>query len=330
MIDKMKNRTINIFFTLCFLFGMYSEISAQENQSWSITNPVFEKSKPGSFDELSVKDPSIVFYENSWHLFYTARGNNEYTTGYVSAKELKDLNTAPRFELKQIRGKTRYGCAPQVFYFEPQKKWYLIYQNRDSNYQPVFSSNREITKPELWTPYKNLIQKDSNGKWIDFWVMADKKIVYLFYTEAHSGVMVRSTTVNNFPNGWGKSKKVFDDVHEAVHIYKVKNKKEYHMIYEMNKNGIRSFGLARSKKLDGDWEKVTDNYATGNQLQYSDDTKIWTEMVSHGEVIRSGYDEKMEYDPKNCRWLIQGILKSESHVAYPSLPWKLGIIKLEK
>ena len=232
--------------------------------------------------------------------------------------------------MKQIRGKTRYGCAPQVFYFEPQKKWYLIYQNRDSNYQPVFSSNREITKPELWTPYKNLIQKDSNGKWIDFWVMADKKMVYLFYTEAHSRLMVRSTTVNNFPNGWGKSKKVFDDVHEAVHIYKVKNKKEYHMIYEMNKNGVRSFGLARSKKLDGDWEKVTDNYATGNQLQYSDDTKIWTEMVSHGEVIRSGYDEKMEYDPKNCRWLIQGILKSESHVAYPSLPWKLGIIKLEK
>tara|TARA_B110000037_G_scaffold212916_1_gene266240 strand:+ start:4699 stop:4899 length:201 start_codon:yes stop_codon:yes gene_type:complete len=65
--------------------------------------------------------------------------------------------------------------------------------------------------------------------------MADKKKVYLFYTEAHSGVMVRSTIVNNFPNGWGKNKKVFDDVHEAVHIYKVKNKKEYHMIYELNK-----------------------------------------------------------------------------------------------
>ncbi len=65
--------------------------------------------------------------------------------------------------------------------------------------------------------------------------MADKKKVYLFYTGAHSGVMVRSTIVNNFPNGWGKNKKVFDDVHEAVHIYKVKNKKEYHMIYELNK-----------------------------------------------------------------------------------------------
>jgi endo-1,4-beta-xylanase len=50
-------------------------------------------------------------------------------------------------------------------------------------------------------------------------------------------------------------------------------------------------------------------------------------MVSHGEVIRSGFDEKMEYDPNNCRWIIQGILKNEIGDDYPSLPWKLGIIE---
>lgn len=142
---------IKFIFVLVSLFYALT-VMCQENQNWNITKPVFEKGNPGSFDETSVKDPSIVFYENAWHLFYTARGNNEYTTGYVSAKELKDLNKAPRFELKQIRGKTKYGCAPQVFYFSPQKKWYLIYQNRDSNYQPVFSTNSEIAKPELWTP----------------------------------------------------------------------------------------------------------------------------------------------------------------------------------
>lgn len=176
-------------------------------------------------------------------------------------------------------------------------------------------------------PYKNLIQNDSDKKWIDFWVMADDKNVYLFYTEAHSGVVVHSTSVNDFPNGWGKSKNIFDNVHEAVHIYKVKDKKEFHMIYELSTNGIRSFGLAKANKLDANWKKVKDDYATGNQLQYSNDTKVWTEMVSHGEVIRSGYDEKMEYDPNNCRWLIQGILKNELSDDYPSLPWKLGLIE---
>lgn len=316
-------------FAIVFLLFTFMAI-CQENRRWNITKAVFEKGIAGSFDETSVKDPSIVFYENAWHLFYTARGNNEYTTGYVSAKSIETLNSAPRFQLDQIRGETRYGCAPQVFFFTPQNKWYLIYQNRDSNYQPVFSTNAEITKPELWSPYKNLIQKDSNKKWIDFWVMADDEKVYLFYTEAHGGVMVRSTSVHDFPNDWGKSKKVFDNVHEAVHIYKVKGQKEFHMIYELNEKGVRSFGLATSNKLDGGWKKVTDDYATGNQLQYIDDTKVWTEMVSHGEVLRSAYDEKMEYEPKNCRWLIQGILKSELNDDYPSLPWKLGIIQKEK
>jgi len=34
----------------------------------------------------------------------------------------------------------------------------------------------------------------------------------------------------------------------------------------------------------------------------------------------------MEYDPGACRWLVQGILKKEAVVPYPSLPWKLGIM----
>ena len=149
---------IKFVFTLVIAFPLWTA-TCQENQSWSITNPVFEKGKPGSFDELSVKDPSIVFYENAWHLFYTARGNNEYTTGYVSAKELKDLNTAPRFELKQIRGKSRYGCAPQVFYFSPQKKWYLIYQNRDSNYNRYFQPIEKLQNLNFGLRIKTLFKK---------------------------------------------------------------------------------------------------------------------------------------------------------------------------
>ncbi len=69
-----------------------------------------------------------------------------------------------------------------------------------------------------------------------------------------------------------------------------------------------------------------DDYATGDQLKRVGKAGTWTEMVSHGEVLRSGYDEQMEYDPKGCRWLIQGILKKDKDMPYPSLPWKLGII----
>ena len=99
------------------------------------------------------------------------------------------------------------------------------------------------------------------------------------------------------------------------------------MIYELNNKGIRSFGIASAPHLQGPWKKVTDNYATGDQLRCTGKADPWTEMVSHGELLRSGYNQQMQYDPQNCRWLIQGILKKDSQMPYPSLPWKLGIME---
>ncbi len=306
-----------------------SFLYAQQQYIWEIGDPIFSQGSAGSFDKVAVKDPSIFFFENAWHVFYTARSQNEYTTGYVSAKDLSELQTNRRYELKQIRGKTRYGCAPQIFYFEPQKKWYLIFQNTDSNYQPAFSTTSTISNPDSWSSSKPLLLKEKPEKWIDFWVIADESKVYLFYTEAHNGVVVRSTNIEDFPNEWSNGEKVFDNVHEAVHVYKVKNKPEYHLIYELNNDGIRSFGLATAKNLMGPWQKITDNYATGEQLKYVGENELWTEMVSHGEAIRSGYDQRMEYEPENCRWIIQGILRNQINPDYPSLPWKLGIMSLK-
>ena len=40
-----------------------------------------------------------------------------------------------------------YHAAPQVFYFAPQSKWYLIFQLG----QPQYSTNDYISKPEAWT-----------------------------------------------------------------------------------------------------------------------------------------------------------------------------------
>ena len=115
-------------------------------------------------------------------------------------------------------------------------------------------------------------------------------------------------------------------VHEAVHIYKVKGRDAYHMICDLDEGGMRAFGLATAEDLAGPWKKVTDSYATGEQLKYNDEQEKWTEMVSHGEVIRTGYNQEMEYEPNGCRWLIQGILKKDLKGPYQLLPWELGII----
>jgi len=306
------------------LFGILNAVALA--QTWSVGDPVLLPGPKETFSETSAKDPTLVQYAGKWHVFFTAAGKGEYTTGYVAASDLTKLQDAPRFELEQARGKGKYGCAPQVFYFSSQKKWYLLFQTRDSNYQPTFCTTDTIEKPESWSQPQHLLKKDSRSKWIDFWVICDATTCYLFYTESHRQVMVRSTSVKNFPHGWGPAQKVFGGVHEAVHIYKVKDKEEYHLIYEINKNNIRSFGLAKAKKLTGPWERVTDTYATGDQLKFVGKKAVWTEMVSHGEALRSGYDEKMEYEPEKSRWLIQGLKKNETNVSYPKLPWKLGVI----
>jgi len=310
--------------------GFYNAQAAE--YQWKIGDAVFCVGPLGSMDEVAVKDPSIVFFEGKWHLFYTASSEEEYTTGYASAEELTGLQAAKRHSLDMIRGESsRYGCAPQVFYFSPQRKWYLVFQNRDANYQPAFATTETIARPETWSDPKPLIRKDSRAKWIDFWLICDQRRAYLFYTQAHSAVIVRSTSLGNFPAGWGEAVEVLRDVHEAVHIYAVKDRNEYHMIYERNSGGIRSFGLATSVNLEGPWKKVTDEYATGNQLKFTGKLSQWTDMVSHGEVIRLGHNERMQYDPEDCRWLIQGVLKRDyESVPYPKIPWKLGLMTKSK
>jgi hypothetical protein len=316
--------------TVCLFLCLSATLGAAEESgknTWAIGDPILRSGPKDSFDEVAVKDPSIVFFEGNWHVFYTARSRTEYTTGYVSAQTLDGLQSAPRHELKMIRGKSRYGCAPQVLYYEPQSKWYLIFQNRDANYQPVYSTTATISKPESWSRPMPLVRKDARAKWIDFWVICDETRAFLFYTQAHRELMVRTTSLDKFPNEWGKSRKVFEGIHEAAHIYKVRGESEYHMIYELNREGIRSFGLATAEDLVGPWTRITDDYATGPQLIFPGKTDPWTDMVSHGEVIRAGHNQQMEYDPEDCRWLIQGILKEDANVPYPSLPWRLGVMK---
>jgi len=314
---------------LAYSIAIAAVVLADESarNAWTVGRPVFGPGPRGSFDEVSVKDPSVVFFDGMWHVVYTARNNRTCTMGYVSANDLSGLQSAPRHELVAVRGGTRYDCAPQIFYFELQQRWYLVFQNRDAFYQPVFSTTATIGRPESWSRPAALVRKDEPAKWIDFWVICDETKACLFYTREHRDVFVRTTTLEAFPRGWGEGRKVFSGVHEAVHVYKVKGRNEYHMIYELkDEAGRRSFGLATARERTGRWKKVTDAHATGEQLQFSDGQAKWTEMVSHGEAIRAGFDQRMEYEPNTCRWLIQGLMTRELDKPYVLLPWRLGVM----
>jgi hypothetical protein len=100
------------------------------------------------------------------------------------------------------------------------------------------------------------------------------------------------------------------------------------MFYETESvTGLRRYGLATTNHLLGPWSRVTDDFATGDQLRHAKLSDKWPEEVSHGEMIRSGYDQYLEYDPSDTKFLVQSMLASGHQGPYTDLPWKLGIIR---
>ncbi|HKJ68244.1 MAG TPA: non-reducing end alpha-L-arabinofuranosidase family hydrolase [bacterium] len=323
----MKKPYCMLVFILVCVFYQNSGIAQFH---WVVGQPLLTAGKPGTFDDIAVKDPSIVYYQGNWHLFYTARGAEKYSLGYVSAEELNELSTAKRHQLDQLRGRTSpYAAAPQVLFFEPQETWYLIFQTRDARYQPVYATSPDIADPGSWSRPVPLTPKDEEAKWIDFWVICDTDSAYFFYTREHRDVYLQTTTLDRFPDGFGNPRKVFSGVHEAVHIYRAAGATKYHMIYELRIDNVRSYGLATAPALTGPWAKRTATYATGEQLRFPDGVPRWTEMVSHGEAIRAGYDQTLLYDATDPTWIFQGLRLEQFTGEYSKLPWRLGLLKRE-
>ncbi len=309
--------------------AMAAATAAVGSRQWSVGPVLLHPGANGNFDSVAVKDPSIVRYRGVWHLFYTARDRTEYSLGYITASRLEGFDAAPRHALEQLRGvKSRYAAAPQIFYFEPQKKWYLIFQTADSNYQPVYSTSASIGDPASWSAPRPLVEKHEGGKWIDFWVLCDERQAYLFYTREHREMMMMTARLDSFPSGFSSPRVVFSPVHEAAHVYAVQGSRPlYVMLYEKQQDGLRRFGLARATSPAGPWTVAEASFASGGQLVYLPGRERWTDEVSHGELLRAGYDQRLEISPDQWEFLVQGMPAAEHRGDYPLLPWRLGLLR---
>ena len=94
---------------------------------------------------VAVKDPTVVRYKDRWHVFASsvARGGI-YGMVYTSFADWSDAPKAPLYYMDNTRGFKTYVAAPQVFYFTPQKKWYLVYQSGP----PMFSTADDSGDPD--------------------------------------------------------------------------------------------------------------------------------------------------------------------------------------
>ena len=190
---------------------------------WTSTTPLLAPVERPEDPCLSVKDPSIVRFDNHWHLFCTIRSvRRSHQIEYLSFDDWPQANAATRHVLTITNG---YFCAPQIFYFEPHRKWYLIYQALDKNrkvtLQPACSTSANVGDPHSWTPPAFLYpaHPDTVEGWIDFWIICDDAKAHLFFTSNNGKLWRAETKLSQFPFGWNRPAVVLrGDIFEASQI----------------------------------------------------------------------------------------------------------------
>lgn len=330
---------------------------------WTVMETVLAPGRPGNFDEIGVKNPSIVFHKGLWHLFFTSKPlptSQEFKTalGYASAPEISQLAQSPRTEMRSILGQS--VISPQVFYFEPQGLWYLIGhigEPTKHTLEPVYSTNEDITNVQGWSPVRRLNVQRVNPAafWIDFWVICDDQKAHLFYAD-HSGVLYRTETpLADFPHGFSHSPEqvAFElagvnsrgdwRFYNAGHIYRVKSAGKYLALMEgayahptrkrLRDARDRFLTAMLADKLEGPWRPVEvrqgEFLAEDRWLFDVDGERMPPRPVSHPEVIRSGYNQRLELDDFRLEVLFQTFdaREVETNYNYHSLPWRLMLMR---
>lgn len=289
--------------------------------TWYAEDRAFLKGGEGDFDEVSVKDPSIVYADGKYHLFFTGAGKNgQWQMGYASAESIEGLKDAEHIFLGSIA--EGYFCAPQVFYFEPHQKWYMLYNS--GTFGAAYATTTNINDPAFWNGPKSLELPEPKG--YDYWVICDDEYAYIFYTESGEArrIISRRTPLDKFPIGWSDYTVAATDTFEAVAVYKSLSDRVYYMLPEDYYDN-RYFELWSSKALNGPWTKINEKWASRRNLEYNGEH--WTDNVSHGEIIRAGINQKLEIEDINkVDFLIQGV-KDCDESDYFHIPYDLGIIR---
>ncbi|KAH7069302.1 alpha-L-arab-like proteininofuranosidase precursor [Paraphoma chrysanthemicola] len=290
-----------------------------------------------------IKDPSIIYHNNVYHVFASTANAEGYSLVYFNFTDFSKANQAPFYYLDQSGIGTGYRAAPEVFYFAPQKLWYLIYQNGNAAY----STNKDIRNPAGWTAPKTFysgtpaliaegLLKPQQGYWVDMWVVCDDKNCHLFSHDDNGRLYRSQTTLAQFPNGMSDPVIALQDANkndlfEAANVYSVGNG-TYLLLVECigsgaSAGGVRYFRSWTSKDLAGPWTPLAatqDRPFMGEANVQFSGTK-WTKSISHGEMIRTNVDQKLSIGACGWRYMYQGI-DPAANADYNALPWKLGLL----
>jgi endo-1,4-beta-xylanase len=328
--------------TLATISAMAVDAQAKHHATfaWTASPPLITAEQLGAPGYYGVKDPSIVFADGKYHVFMTTAGAQGWGLAYTSFSDWSRASESPITPLDHSGIGQGYRAAPQVFYFAPQKRWYLIYQGGD----PMFSTSEHIDDPTSWTAPRpfftaipDVVKQAPGGGWLDFWVICDSAKCYLFFTNDGGDFFRAETSLSDFPNGFHNTQRVLhgarrDDVFEASNTYKIKGAQAYITLVEAMGPKGRYFRIWKSERLDGEWTPLGDDmnvFASADNVRFTG--PAWSEGVSHGEMLRSDMHQTLTIDPcQPLRFLFQGLPPDGKTEDYIRLPYRLGLLTAAK
>jgi len=288
---------------------------------------------------LSVKDPSVVRFQDRWHVFATtADVDGSWSMVYSNFAELGDAPNAPLYYLNENPALVGYHAAPQVFFFAPLNKWYLVFQSG----QPQYSTNDDIANPQAWTSPVNFFASEpaivrenkGTGGWLDFWVICDQASCHLFFTDDNGNLYRSQTDIRRFPEGFGEPviaiKGTKETLFEGSATYRVEGTDRYLTLVEaFGPSGQRFYRSFVADTLDGEWTPLAaswENPFAGTNNVTFESGNAWTRDVSHGELLRAGHDQTLTVSLGCLRFLYQGVDPSVTPAQYFQYPYRLALL----
>lgn len=267
---------------------------------------------------LSLKEPSIIYYNSAWHMYATTKDETDWSINYLSFSDWNEAGDAAQFPVSNNENLTGYKTSPQFFFFSPKSLWYLVYQTPE----PSYSTSIDITNVENWseaTQFMSMPILNENGDTggIDYWIICDETDCYIFFTNL-DGVLYRArTSKTDFPDGFDETaiEVVMTygqyELFQGVNVYKIEGADQYLLIANaINGNVGRYLAAWTATSLDGEWTELAASaenaFASIDNVSGAD----WAlDGINAGELLRTNEDESMTISACNLQFVYHGLIQ---------------------
>ncbi len=304
---------------------------------WRSSGPLVAPEPDPGHPVMAVKDPTVVYHAGRWHLFATDVTASGLGLEYRSFTDWSQAAAARPYYLDQSGIGAGYRAAPQVFYFAPQRLWYLVYQTGNASY----STNPDIANPAGWSAPKDfypgmpaiIARNIGSGFWVDMWVICDASTCYLYSSDENGHLYRSQTSLADFPHGMSQPVIAVQEadpnrLHEAGKVFTIAGTHQYLLLAEaVGSDGRRYSRSWTASSAAGPWTPLASSQANpfAGAGTVADSGTRWSLDISHGEPLRTGVDQTLSLSPCHLRYVYDGH-DPTARGAYSTLPWQLGLL----